>query len=307
MTERKSETKGHKSLFRFFEKEIEHLHHEGRHRTAQTYTQTLQSVRRFRSNRDLSFLQLTTHFTRRYETWLRDRGLCRNTTSFYMRVLRVVYNKAVRAHLTPDQKPFRTVYTGIDKTSKRAVSLSTLRSIKESEWPHQPHLAFARDMFLLSYYLRGIAPVDLAYLRPNNIQRGFLVYVRSKTGQRMSIRFMPQMQQIIDRYAQPCTPYLLPLISRLDGTEQRQYRQAAQNINRGLKQIAEQLHLKEPLTLYVARHTWASIAQSNHVPLSVISVAMGHDSETTTQIYLASIQGSAIDRVNSALINQLKR
>ena len=55
-------------------------------------------------------------------------------------------------------------------------------------------------------------------------------------------------------------------------------------------------------TYYKARHTWASIAQSERVPIATISEAMGHTSERTTRIYLASLDTSAVDEANRKVI-----
>ena len=60
-----------------------------------------------------------------------------------------------------------------------------------------------------------------------------------------------------------------------------------------------------PLTTYVARHAWASIAKSINIPVSTISEAMGHDSETTTRIYLASLDTSVVDKANSLILKSL--
>lgn len=60
-----------------------------------------------------------------------------------------------------------------------------------------------------------------------------------------------------------------------------------------------------PLTLYVARRSWASIARSQDIPIAVISEAMGHDSEQTTQIYLNSILMDRIDEANSSIMHLL--
>ena len=57
--------------------------------------------------------------------------------------------------------------------------------------------------------------------------------------------------------------------------------------------------------LYKARHSWASIARSQNIPLSVISEGMGHDSEATTRIYLASIDSAAVDRANGLILGKL--
>ena len=87
--------------------------------------------------------------------------------------------------------------------------------------------------------------------------------------------------------------------------ERKQYINTAHNVNRALKAIGEQLELSIPLTMYVARHAWASIAKSKNIPLSVISEGMGHESETTTRIYLASLDTIAVDKANSLIINSL--
>ena len=78
-------------------------------------------------------------------------------------------------------------------------------------------------------------------------------------------------------------------------------------INRRLKVIAEKIALSVPLTMYVARHSWASIAQSNNIPINAISLGMGHDKEETTRIYLASIQTDVIDNANSKILRLLSK
>lgn len=96
--------------------------------------------------------------------------------------------------------------------------------------------------------------------------------------------------------------YLLPIIT--DDTEniEQQYLNAYHRVNRNLKKIGELIGLETKLTMYVARHAWASIARSNNIPISTISDAMGHDSETTTRIYLSTLDTSSVDRANSKIM-----
>ena len=241
----------------------------------------------------------------RYEAWMRMRRLCRNTTSFYMRILRTLYNQAVSEGLAREVNPFRNVYTGIDKTAKRAVTLQEIRRIKELDLSGEKGLEFARDIFLLSFCLRGMSFVDLAYLRKTDLSNGFVTYNRRKTGRQLTIRWERHMQLLLDKYNSPDTRYLLPIIVREDGTEERQYRNRMLLINRRLKKVAALAGVHMPLTLYVARHSWASIANAKNIPISVISGAMGHDSESTTQIYLASIQTNTIDEANQSILKDL--
>lgn len=48
-------------------------------------------------------------------------------------------------------------------------------------------------------------------------------------------------------------------------------------------------------------------ARSKNIPISVISEGMGHDSETTTRIYLASLDTATIDKANSLILKSLCR
>ena len=60
-----------------------------------------------------------------------------------------------------------------------------------------------------------------------------------------------------------------------------------------------------PLTTYVSRHSWATLAKSQNVPISLISEGLGHNSERTTRIYLASLDTSPIDEANKKIIDLL--
>lgn len=112
------------------------------------------------------------------------------------------------------------------------------------------------------------------------------------------------MQDILDKYPENNTGYLLPIITKA-GNERSQYRNALRLINNKLKEIATLTDIQINLTMYVSRHSWASIAKSQNIPLPVISEGMGHDSETTTRIYLASLDTSTIDKANGLILEKL--
>ena len=293
------------SVFAYMRCRSERMKELGRMRTGETYQQTLNSFRRFRNGVDLYFDMLDADMVEQYESYMRAKHLSRNTTSFYLRILRCIYNRAVEDGLTPQADPFRRAYTGVDKTAKRAITLREIKRIKELDLSRHPDLDFARDLFLFSFYLRGISFIDLAYLRKRDLANGYITYIRKKTGQQLTIRWEPPMQEIIDKYPENPTQYLLPVITHQDGTERKQYLNKILFVNRKLKRIARLANLSTPLTMYVSRHSWASIARSKNVPLSVISEGMGHDNEETTRIYLASIQTKQIDDANRRILKDL--
>jgi integrase len=169
----------------------------------------------------------------------------------------------------------------------------------------EPKLEFARDMFLFSFYTRGMSFIDMAYLKKRDLNGGVLAYRRRKTGQQLFIKWEQVMQDIVKKYEIEHSVFLLPIIRTGMSTERNQYLAAAHTVNRCLKDIGELIGLSLPLTTYVARHAWASIAKSKNIPLSVISEGMGHDSEKTTRIYLASLDSVAIDRANHLILKSL--
>ena len=284
------------TLFGFMEEVIVNLRKLGKIRISETYTATLNSFCRFREEKDVALDKVDSDIMIAYEAYLKTSGVSLNSSSFYMRNLRAVYNRAVEKELTPQRFPFKHVYTGIGKTVKRAVPIKVIKQIKEMDLSYSSSLDFARDMFLFSFYTRGMSLVDMAYLRKKDLANGILSYRRRKTGQQLFIKWEKPMQEIADKYDTKNSIYLLPIIKHSSIEERTQYIYAGHNINRNLKIIGRKLGLSIPLTMYVARHAWASIAKSKNVPLSVISEGMGHDSEATTRIYLASLDNMAIDQ-----------
>lgn len=144
------------SFFSFMNEQKELLLQNGQFKTAVSYSCTLNSFFNFRRGKDLGIEEVTSELIQSYQSWLKQRGVVANTSSFYMRVLRAVYNKAVKKNLTVQQRPFEEVYTGIDKTQKRALTIEALRLLRNLDLSHKKKLAYARDLFMFSFYTRGI-------------------------------------------------------------------------------------------------------------------------------------------------------
>lgn len=294
------------SLFHYMEAVIAKLKQNGRIRTAETYKSTLNSFKQFRHDEDIMLDCVDSDVMEAFEAWHRNRGIRPNTFSFYARILRAVYNRAVEDGAIINRRPFRHVYTGVGKTIKRALPLEVVKKIKGMDLSLNASLDFARDMFMMSFYLRGMSFVDMAYLKKTDLRNGYITYRRRKTGQLLTIEWTSEMQSTLDKYAENESDYLLPIIKSKGISERCAYRNVGYKINRSLKQISCALGLNVRLTMYVARHSWASAAKAKGIPLSVISAGMGHDSEATTQIYLASLDTSVVDNANAIILKSLK-
>ena len=304
----------------FLRGEADRQRRNGHISVANNYLSANNSFVRFlqtKSKKDIQLTRLSPPLIADYEAWLQSSGLCKNTTSFYVRALQSVYHKAVKHGLTDDHKPFVGVYRGVAKTVKRAIEPNEVSHFQELDIRAelqkkgyvgkrldnlQHQLEFARDIFIFCFCARGLTFVDLIYMQKSNVVGETLVYVRRKTKQRMEVQIEPMMQEILNRHPSR-TSYLLPILNKMGDSNAvyQQYRYALARYNGFLGILGEMLGgLK--LTSYVSRHSWASAAHQQHVPLSVISLSMGHDSEKTTEIYLKSLESNVINKTNHDLL-----
>ena len=296
------------SITDFFTQQIQKLKNDNRRGTARNYSKTLKSLKAFMKNTDSTFNIVTEQFVESYNTFLIQRGVVRNTISFYMRIFRSVYNKAVTQKIIEQTFPFKNVYTGVDRTRKRAVTETVISQLLSIDLKKSKALQFARDLFIFSFYARGMAFVDIVYLKKSNIQNGYITYVRHKTGQELTIRIETRLQNIINQYEKKDSPYLFPILNTEDENKAySQYEIALNYYNRQLKRLSKLLEPNINLSSYTPRHTWATTARNKNVPLSIISAGMGHSSEKTTLIYLTQIDYSIIDEVNKAIIDSIKQ
>ncbi|MDR1258310.1 MAG: site-specific integrase [Tannerellaceae bacterium] len=286
-------------LFPFMDRMIDRIRAENRNRTAAIYSVAMKSLQSFRQGADILIESIDSGLVRRYENYLKLKHISMNTISCYMRVLRAVYNRAAEEGLTSQRLPFKNVYTGVARTAKRAVNETLIVRLKGLDLSKNLELSLARDLFMFSFYTRGMSFVDMANLRRYQVRNGYLTYTRSKTRQNLRIRIEPCMEEIFERYrGRTLDNFLLPVYhpGQCDAAS------ALRTYNKRLERISARLGLEKPLTSYVARHSWATIALRKGIPVRVISEGMGHESEHTTRIYLAAIEQSAIDQANARVI-----
>lgn len=291
----------------FIEEQIKQLREEHRFGTANNYEKTMRSLESFVRNKKLTFTNFNEQLIADYNTYLISKGLMRNSISFYMRNLRAIYNKAVKQKIVKKKELFSEVYTGIDKTRKRAVDERLISKLYNLKLDNNDVLSLTRDIFIFSYCMRGMSFVDIAYLKKSDISNGVISYCRRKTGQLMNVRIESCIQCIINKYKENASEYIFPIIKSDDkGEAYKQYRSAINIYNRNLGVLSDMIGSGCKLSSYTARHSWATAARKHDVPISVISAGMGHSSETTTQIYLKSIEDDVVDRANAEIINKLR-
>jgi site-specific recombinase XerD len=291
-------------ILKYFDTLIRRLETIGKTGNAAVYKDARASFEKFRDEKDLTFDELTYKTLIDFESYLLSKGKKINTISIYMRTLRAVYNKAINEDLaSKDLYPFTKYKIKHEKTSKRAIVKANISDIKNLDLSKQPDLQKARDYFMFSFYCRGMSFVDMAHLKVSNISDGRIYYARNKTNQKFTIKITPQIQEIIDKYSdlKIKDSYIFPIIIDPEGDIYTQYRNAMRLTNKKLKKIGEILELNIPLTTYVSRHSWATIAKREGISTAIISEGLGHESEKTTQIYLDSFENDVLDDANNII------
>ena len=281
------------------------LENKGRQGTAANYRSARRAFELFVGDRSFSFEELTPEVIDRFADFLRNRGNQPNTISFYLRQWRAIYNRACADHLVyTDQKPFRRLNLKEEVTAKRAISREKIARIEQVDLTaSRADMQLARDLFLFSFYTRGMSFVDIVLLKKSNIIGTAIYYSRAKTRQPIRVGIIPALQSLLDKYDNDSV-YVLPFIGSSQGEPSyTEYRKLLSLVNSSLKEVGRMLGISTPLTTYVARHSWATIAKQEGAPIAAISEGLGHTTEKTTRIYLRSFDAGVIDDINMRVVN----
>ena len=308
-----------KTVFELLHSVIEELKANAQWGTAHVYQSTYNILSLYRGNTDLQFMELTPTLIKEFEIFLRHRKCSWNTVSTYMKVLKAIYNRAVDYGMAPFvPRLFGHVHTHVDSRRKRALEAEEMgnllfprvKGLSINEMLPDK-LAHVCAVFSLMFLLRGMAFVDIAFLRKTDIQGNTLVYRRRKTGKLITVRLTKDALDIISRVMEkyPESPYLFPFITSPEGSAEayREYQLALRSFNHRLKALAAVLSEKIHLSSYTARHTWATMAYYCEIHQGIISEAMGHSSIAVTETYLKPFKDERIDRANRKVISYVKK
>lgn len=289
--------------------------------TAATYRTSLNNLIEYEKDIDsLRFKDMNVAWLRKYQRWLLDtKGMSVNGSNVYLRNLRRVFNYALKNELTRARYPFKDVDMSTVEPDKYVVSWKEF--VEWVAFPVTDGRAFYRDLFMLSFYLCGIRPVDLLHVKKSQIKDGRLEYWPEKLNgrTRLSIKIEPEAQAIIDRYAGK--EYMLDVLE--DRTD---YKSFMQHWNKALKAVGNDEYTPQvcgngkvyqivthhgiipKIKVYHSRIWWASFAYNElDVPIDTISQALGHKNGLrVTNLYVRRANDK-VDEVNRRMIDWLNQ
>lgn len=290
-----------KLFFELVKEKIGQLKLSLSHSTIENYKTALRVFKQY-LRQDINMDNIDQELLKGFERWLREKNLCMNTISCYMRSLRSLINKIGEEK---NARAFEGIYTGRAKTNKRGITEADIITIKQVNVRSNSFQSLTRDIFLFSYYALGMPFVDIAFLRRSQIIDNMIVYYRHKTGQRINVPLEPCIIEIINRY-QNDSEYVFPLLKSEEPEKAyKEYLQMLNRYNRSLKSLAKKTGISLRLTSYTARHTWASVAYSSNVDLPIIAKALGHTNPQTTLTYIREINDDRLAAANHEIVNRI--
>lgn len=262
---------------------------------------------------DIKFSEIDYSLLQRFSHSLTLQGLKQNSISNYFRSLRAIYNKAIKEKLADrSQYPFYDMKIKTEKTAKRAILREDIMNLKEVPILQNTVCEKALNHFLLSFFLVGISFTDLAYLKPENLVDGRIVYRRRKTGKNYDVKVFPQAEAILLKYSDNDSSYLLPILQNgvpEDSIKAKKIiQQWIKTTNKYLKRLSVEAKINATVTTYVARHTFATTAKRLGYSNELIAEALGHEhGNKITNIYLDSFDREVVDEMHYKVILYLEQ
>ena len=288
-----------KDVYATYHAKITQLNKEGRIGSAEIYRNSMESIQGIRKR--LKFDDVTVEFLYRYEHHMKKHNCSNSTIGIHLKHLRAIVNMA-RSNGVALNYPFgrrsqNKYEIPASRNTKRAISREELATLISYE-PTADE-AWARDMWLFSFYCNGMNMADIFFLRFESIDGRFMRFYRKKTERTrrdvlpIEIYLLDDALAILNRWkVKETSPsdYVFGLTSDNDSPEEqfRQKKNFTRSINQHMKTLGKQLGIKSKLTTYVARHSYATMLKNLGVSVEEISESLGHNSIETTRNYLAS-------------------
>lgn len=251
-----------------------------------------------------------------------DRKTCESFRNYLMRNYKnnsasniygfffVIIKEACKNEIIP-KLPCEYNKIKIQETRKRSLSLEQIRILYNADIrvTSTRENCICRDLFMLSFFLCGLNPIDILNARMENVYDGRLEVRRSKTGKLLSIYIPDEAWEIIRRYPSEKGN----LIGLMDN--HTTYTYVTDNANKTLKKIDNYItdkglkgKLPTDISLYWARHSFATLALK-HLNASnyIIGHALGHrwTFSSITDVYI-DFDMEKVDEIQKKLIELIK-
>jgi len=298
----------------FWKEKISDLNRAGRTGNARAYKDVYNSFFKFHKNKNLVFREITPTLLDKYETQLRSNNNTDGGIGVKMRELRALFNDAIKKGVVDEKYyPFKNYKVSKlkGKGMKKALSRKEMKLMEALDTVENSHLIDAKNYMLFSYYMGGMNFVDMMKLKWDNIQGDRVLYIRSKTKGRFSVKMLEPVKQIIAYYKIQNRPtdYVFPILLKDNLTpiqiENRKHKTLSK-FNKQLKEIANIQGVQQNVTSYVIRYSFATNLKFAGISTDLIGESMGHHDVSVTKAYLKEFDDDIFDDAMTKLLEEPK-
>ncbi|HEX7692229.1 MAG TPA: site-specific integrase [Sediminibacterium sp.] len=300
------------SLAFWFEEYINQLDAQGREGTRGAYRTALNSFLTFEP--DLILTDITAGFLELYEDYMRKQGKSPSTIGIYLRELRAILNRAIKAGaIKKEQYPFKHYQIPASRNIKKALTDKQLEALLNYQAKNRSQEQ-ALDFWVLSYLCNGMNVTDLLHLKPENIGGSFLYFNRQKTIRTKKKDLRPikvplnkRAINIINKWknGDKTNPFLFSVLT--DGISAKTIKQRIQKflkkVNAAMEEIRVDLGFECKLGTYVARHSFSTRLMRSGVSSMYIKESLGHSTVSVTENYLGDFADEAKLEYADLLVN----
>lgn len=306
-----SKRKKARSVFQFLDDIISEEQEAKKNANAELYISLRRILKILLGHERLKFEQVDYNFLKKIETHHYARGGKAGGLSVYMRTLRAAYNRAIKSGVVNESRyPFKLYKIKKGKPNRKAMSEKDFEVFRSAKFDKHTAQYRVHKLYMASFYMRGMNWADMALLRVSDIKGEFerIAYIRKKTQKAFNLKISPMLREIIadfmvqyDRFEQD--DFVFPILDKSEPEEEwaKNTRYRRSSANKRLAEIAKMLNI-EHCSIYTARHTYAMTGKRKGVPVAVIKDSMGHDSDSTTQIYLDSFENDVVDKYDELIM-----
>lgn len=266
----------------------------------------------------LKFIEITSFWLEEYEIYmLKIEGKSRTTVTMYLRELQKVFNTAIsEGEISQSLYPFGKDKYKIPTSHKVIKALSTEQSKQLFQAkPLTKEQEFAKDFWFFSYACNGMNFKDIAMLKYKDLEDEKFSFYRAKTintkksnQQKIQIYLNDYSRSIINKYGnkdKSANNYIFPFISDQQAELQKHHKiiYYIYQINRSIKQLAVQEDLTNEISLYWARHSFATNSINKGASMEFISEALGHSDMKMTQNYFAGFDEKIKKQYAQSIMN----
>lgn len=270
----------------------------------------INKFKKFLKNADINFSEISPGLLKKFKAYLIGTfQMTERTAVNHLVVIRTIYNRAVADGVTDKKNyPFGKgkVIIKFPDSAKIGLTAEEVKKLEDLDLPSGEN--HARNLWMVSFYFAGMRVSDVLRLKWSDFQNGRLYYAMGKNLKAGSLKVPDRVTEILKQYPQGLNAHdlVFPDLAKMPDLSksyevQSYIKTRVHSCNDYLKSIAKTMSLSKPLTMHIARHTFAQIS-ADRIPANILQRLYRHSDIKTTMGYQSNFINKTTDDALESVI-----